>query len=95
VSGPEADHGFWIQTTEREQELRKCREDEKGRKIWAVSNLRNCSLLVYVRVPFQGSEALHFVVRTNVKVRHCLFSVKQPGVKCLDIKSIGHVIHTH
>jgi hypothetical protein len=32
VSGPEADHGFWIQTTEREQELRKCREDEKREK---------------------------------------------------------------
>ncbi len=38
---------------------KKCREDEKGRQIWAVSNLRNCNLLVYVRVPFQGSEALH------------------------------------
>jgi hypothetical protein len=27
-------------------------ENEKGRKIWAISNLRNCSLLSHVRVLF-------------------------------------------
>ncbi len=81
--------------------LRKCREDEKGRKIWAVSNLRNCSLLVHVRVPFQGSVALNV---TNIIVQYSLFSSEttpilraRVGVISLDIKSTGirHVIHTH